>query len=111
MSKFSEIAKTHLAKLASTDVAAVPEPVPERVIPEVDPLTRSARDYIKRMMMGRPGTPFYLDEMTDEEIQRKRIQDRLAHVMPPRNRWLNPHGERRSIWDREIRNGQHRQCD
>jgi hypothetical protein len=101
MSKFSDLAKTHLAKLAGTADKTAPEPAPERVIPEVDPATRAARDYIKKMMQGRPGTPFFLDEMTDEEIRQKQIQDRMAHVMPPRNPWLDPHGERRSIWDRE----------
>ena len=74
MSNFSDLAKTHLAKLA-TAPAPEPEtaPEPERVIPEVDPLTRASRDRMKALTMGRPVAPFYLDEMTDEEIRQKRI--------------------------------------
>ena len=77
------------------------EPAPERVIPEVDPVTRAAGDHIKKMTQGRPGTPFFLDEMTAEGIRQKRIQNRRAIVLPPRNPWLDPYGDRRSIWDRE----------
>lgn len=55
MGKFSDLAKTRLAKLAGTaDIAPAPEPEPERVIPEVDPVTRAARDRMKALTMGTP---------------------------------------------------------
>jgi hypothetical protein len=97
--KLSEIAR-EMAKLASAPKSA-PEP-PKLVIPEIDPATRAARDRIKALTLGRPGAPFYADEMTPEELQQKCLQNRMAHVATPRNSWLDPRGERRSIWDREI---------
>jgi hypothetical protein len=94
----------YLTKHAPEEIAPdpAPAPEPERVIPEVDPVTRAARDRMKALTMGRPGSPFYADEATDEEIRQWRRQNRLAMMPPPRNPWLDPHGERRSIWDREI---------
>jgi hypothetical protein len=93
--KLSEIAE-ELAKIKSD-----PEPEPAPDLSHIDPATRAARDYIKRMMQGRPGTPFFADEMTPEELRQWHLQNRRAMVPPPRNPWLDPHGDRRSIWDRE----------
>jgi hypothetical protein len=105
MSRFSDLAKAHLAKLAiaaaSAPDGATSEPEPERIIPAVDPVTRAARDRMKALTMGRPGSPVYFDEMTDEEIRQWRRRNRMA-MIPLRNPWLDPLGERRSIWDREI---------
>lgn len=100
MGKFSDLAKARLAKFAE---ANVPEPAssPEHVIPEVDPVTRAARDRMRELTMGRPGSPAYFDEMTPEEIRHWRRRHRLAMMPPPPNPWLDPRGERRSIWERD----------
>ena len=99
-SKFSHIVQDLTKKLeAPAPESAAESAAPER--PYVDPETRRARDYIKKMMQGRPGTPFFADEMTPEELRQWHLQNRRAIVPPPRNPWLDPHGDRRSIWDRE----------
>jgi hypothetical protein len=108
-SKFSRFARDlvikklmHAEPAVSEPVAPEPEPEPVVTADPVDPATRAARNYIKALTMGRLGTPFFADEMTEEELRQRRLQDRMALAPPPRKSWLNPHGDRRPFWrDRE----------
>lgn len=101
MSIIVDLTKSHLAKLASKDVAPAPapEPKPEEVapVPELDELTRRSRERAKQLMPHL----LYRDEMTAAQYEQKVRQLRRAAQPPPKNPWLDPHGNRRSIWDRD----------
>jgi hypothetical protein len=94
MGTLAELIKTRLTNLAASEPALEPVPV-EQPVPELDPVTRAARDRMKELTLGRF---VYLDEMSDEEIRQWRRRHRLAMMEPPPNRWL---GNRRSIWERD----------
>ena len=82
--------------------APIPEPESEEVVPVpvLDPLTRIARDNMKRLTLGRIGGPVFFDEMTPAQIRHWRRRHQLAMMeAPASSSWL---GKRRLIWDREA---------